>query len=61
MAYADADFAGKVDGMRSMSGFIILDQYAMIVHWKSQRQTTVAKSTADSEFNSTALAVEKAL
>ena len=32
MVYADADFAGEVDGMRSTSGFIILDQYGTIVH-----------------------------
>ena len=61
VVYADADFAGEVDGMRSTSGFIILDQYGTIVHWKSQRQKTVGKSTADAEFNSTALAVEEAL
>ena len=61
VVYADADFAGEVDGMRSTSSFIILDQYGTIVHWKSQRQKTVAKSTADAEFNSTALAVEEAL
>jgi len=59
--YADADFAGEVDGMRSTSGFIILDQYGTIIHWKSQRQKTVAKSTADAEFNATALAVEEAI
>ena len=61
LVYADADFAREVDGMRSMGGFIILDQYGTIVHWKSQRQKTVAKSTTDAEFNSTALTVEEAL
>jgi len=40
--YADADFAGEVDGMRSTSGFVVLDQYGTIVHWRSQRQKTVA-------------------
>jgi len=56
--YADADLAGEVDGMRSTTGFVILDRYGAIVHWKSQHQKTVAKSTADAEFNATALAVE---
>ena len=50
-----------MNGMRSTSGFINLDEYGAIVHWKSQRQKTVAKSTADAELNSTALAVEEAL
>ena len=61
VVYAYADFAGEVDGIRSTSRFMILDQYGTIVHWKSQRQKTVAKSTADANFNSMALAVEEAL
>ena len=61
VAYADAGFAGELDGMRSTSGFSILDRYGTIIHWKSQRQKTVAKSTADAEFNSTALRVKEAL
>ena len=61
IVYADADFAGEVDGMRSTTSFVILDRYGAIVHWKSQRQKTVAKSTADAEFNATTLAVEKGI
>jgi len=61
MVYTDADFAGEVDGMWSTSGFVVLDQYGTIVRWRSQRQMTVAKSTADAEFNATALAVEEAI
>jgi len=59
--YADADFAREVDGVRSTTGFDIHDPYVAIVHWKSQRQKTVAKSTTDVEFNATALAVEKVI
>ena len=59
--YADADFAGEVDGIRSTMGFVILDRYGAIFHWKSQRQKTVAKSTADAEFNATALAVAQGI
>jgi len=47
--------------MRSTTGFVILNRYAAIVHWKSQGQKTVAKSTADAEFNTTALAVEEGI
>ena len=61
VVYANADFAGEVDRMRSTSGFIVLDQYGTIVHCKSPRQKTVAKSSPEVEFNSTALAVEEAL
>jgi len=57
--YADADFAGEVDGMRSTTGFVMLHRYGAIVHWKSQHQKTVSKSTADAEFKATALAVEE--
>jgi len=35
MVYADADFDGEVDGMRSTSGFVVLDHYGTIVHWWS--------------------------
>ena len=38
-----------------------MDQYGSIIHWKSQRQKTVAKSTADAELNATALAVEEGI
>jgi len=55
------DFTGKVHGMRSTTGFVILDLYGVLVHWKSQHQTTVAKSTSDAEFNATALAVEESI
>jgi len=61
MEYADADFAGEVDGMRSTSGFVFLDHYGTIVHWRSQRQKTVVKSTTDAEFKARAFAVEEAI
>ena len=61
IVYADADFTGEVDSMRSTSGFVVLDQYGTIVDWRSQRQKTMAKSTADAEFNATAFAAEEAI
>jgi len=47
--------------MRSTTGFVILDRYVAIVHWKSQRQKTVAKSTAGAEFHATAVVVEEGI
>ena len=59
--YADADFAGEIDGMKSTSGFVIMDLYGATVNWRSRKQQTVAKSTADAEFNATALAAEEGI
>jgi hypothetical protein len=56
--FADADFAGEVDTMKLTTGIAIFDRFGALVAWKSKRQTTVAKSTADAEFNTTAMAVE---
>jgi len=59
--YADADFTGEVDGMRSLTGFVILDRYRAIVHRMPERQKTVAKSTTDAKFNATTHAVEESI
>ena len=59
--YADADFAGEIDGMKSTSGFVIIDPYSATVNWRSLKQRTVAKSTADAEFNATAIAAEEGI
>jgi len=61
IVYADADFAGEVDPMWSTGGFVVLDQYETIIDWRSQRQMTVARSTAEAELNATALEVEEAI
>ena len=61
IVYADADFAGELDGMRPTSGFVVLDQYRTIIHCRSPRQKTVAKSTTHAEFNATAFAVYEAI
>lgn len=59
--YADADTAGEINGMKSTSGFMIIDPFGATVNWRFVKQSTVAKSTADAEFNSTALTVEKGI
>jgi len=30
--YSDADFVGEIDGMKSMSGFVIIDLYGASVY-----------------------------
>ena len=47
--YSDADFAGDADGRRSRTAFVFLLNGA-VVSWKSQRQPTVALSTAEAEY-----------
>lgn len=56
--YADADFAGDVDGMKSTSGMVIVDRFRSVIGWRSTKQTITAKSTADAEFIATAMAME---
>jgi len=59
--YAEADFAGKIDRMKSTSSYDIRDPYGMTVNWRSRKQQTVAKSIADAEFNSAALVAEEGI
>lgn len=48
-AYSDADFGGDRDKGRSTTGYVVLLN-RMIIDWKSQLQSTVARSTTDAEF-----------
>jgi len=59
--YADADFAGEIDGMQSTSSFTIIDPYGATVNWRSLKQSTVAKSTADTEFNAIAVSAKEGI
>ncbi|KAJ9530444.1 hypothetical protein QJQ45_012421 [Haematococcus lacustris] len=58
--YADADYAGDPDSMRSTSGTIFVLNGAA-VSWRSQLQTTVAASTTEAETQAAAAATKEAL
>lgn len=48
-AFSDADFAGCLDTRRSTTGYVFQLGQA-IISWASQRQKSVSKSTAESEY-----------
>ena len=58
--YSDADFAGDADGRRSRTAFVFLLNGAA-VSWKSQRQPTVALSTAEAEYMALTAATQEAV
>eukprot|EP00833_Pecoramyces_ruminatium_P017559 jgi/Orpsp1_1/1191591/evm.model.d7180000087207.1 len=60
IAYSDADYAGDKQDRKSTSGFIIFLGGAPI-SWISRKQNTVATSTAESEYVSTAECIKKIL
>ncbi|KAJ9520565.1 hypothetical protein QJQ45_007432 [Haematococcus lacustris] len=58
--YANADYAGDPDSMRSTSGTVFVLNGAA-VSWRSQLQTTVAASTTEAETQAAAAATKEAL
>ena len=60
VGYSDSDWAGEVEGRKSTSGFVFLFMGAAIA-WKSRKQPSVARSTAEAELIALDLAVREAL
>lgn len=55
IAYSDSDYAGDIDTIKSTSGSIVLLNGGPIT-WRSKKQTTVATSTVNAEFNAASTA-----
>jgi hypothetical protein len=59
-AYCDSDWASDVDDRKSVTGYVIYAQGGAIV-WKSKKQPTVARSSAEAEYVSLADTVSELL
>ena len=55
ICYADADWAGASDA-KSTSGYCCFLEGVGLIQWKSKKQSTVATSSAESEFISLSMA-----
>jgi transposase InsO family protein len=60
VGYCDADYAGDPDKRRSTSGYLFM-MAGGVVSWGSKLQPTVAASTCEAEYISSAFAVKEAL
>jgi transposase InsO family protein len=57
-AYVDADYAGCLDTRLSRSGFLI-KVMGGVVSWASKKQSTIAQSTVEAEFQAACLAINE--
>ena len=57
-AYVDADYAGCLDTRLSRSGFLI-KVLGGVVSWASKKQSTIAQSTVEAEFQAACLAINE--
>lgn len=58
--YVDSDYAGDLDGRRSLTGYIFL-LGENVISWKASLQTVVALSTTEAEFIALSEAVKEAI
>ncbi|RVW23487.1 Copia protein [Vitis vinifera] len=58
--YADSDWAGSVDNMKSTSGYVFTIGSSVIC-WNSRKQEVVAQSTVEAEYISLAAATNQGI
>lgn len=60
MGFTDSDWASSIDDMKSTSGYAFTIGNG-VSSWLSQKQETVAQSTAEAEYIATCAAVNQAI